>query len=164
MGKELAVPQKLNTKLPNDWAIPHPSVYPKEPKAGFQGDICTPIVTAMTEDEMVGCHRWLDGHEFEQTWGDGDGQGSCSPWDRKVGQDWVTELNWTQWNTRDSGWIPRSGRSPWRRAWQSTPVFLPGESPWTEEPGGVQSIGSQRVRHNWSDLAHTHTQWTIIQP
>ena len=26
--------------------------------------------------------------------------------------------------------------------------FLPGESPWTEEPGGLQSIGWQRVRHN----------------
>ena len=26
-----------------------------------------------------------------------------------------------------------------------TPVFLPGESPWTEEPGGLQSMGSQRV-------------------
>ena len=25
--------------------------------------------------------------------------------------------------------------TPWRRAWQPTPVFLPGESPWTEEPG-----------------------------
>ena len=25
---------------------------------------------------------------------------------------------------------------PWRRAWQPTPVFLPGESLWTEEPGG----------------------------
>ena len=29
--------------------------------------------------------------------------------------------------------------------------------PWTEEPGGLQSMGSQRVRHNWSDLARTHT-------
>ena len=27
---------------------------------------------------------------------------------------------------------------------------------WTEEPGGLQSIGSQRVRHDWSDLASTH--------
>ena len=27
---------------------------------------------------------------------------------------------------------------------------------WREEPGGLQSIGSQRVRHNWSDLACTH--------
>ena len=26
------------------------------------------------------------------------------------------------------------GKTPWRRAWQPTPVFLPGESPWTEEP------------------------------
>ena len=26
--------------------------------------------------------------------------------------------------------------------------------PWTEEPGGLQSIGSHRVRHNWSNLAH----------
>ena len=31
------------------------------------------------------------------------------------------------------------------------------EIPWTEEPGGLQSMGSQRVGHNWSDLAHTHT-------
>ena len=30
---------------------------------------------------------------------------------------------------------------PWRRPWQPTPVFLPGEPPWTEEPGGPQSVG-----------------------
>ena len=29
--------------------------------------------------------------------------------------------------------------------------------PWTEEPGGLQSIGSERVRHDWRDSAHTHT-------
>ena len=44
---------------------------------------------------------------------------------------------------------------PWRRAWQPTPVFLPGQFPWTEEPGRLQSTGSQRVRHDWSDLART---------
>ena len=27
-------------------------------------------------------------------------------------------------------------------------IFLPGESPWTEEPGGLQSLGSQRVGHD----------------
>ena len=35
---------------------------------------------------MVGWHHQLNGHEFEQTLGDGDGQGSlacCSPWGRK---------------------------------------------------------------------------------
>ena len=44
------------------------------------------------------------------------------------------------------GSTPGLGRPPWRR--QPTPVFLPGESPWTEEPGGLQSMESQRVRHN----------------
>ena len=38
------------------------------------------------EDEMVGWHHQFDGREFEQTPGDGEGQGSlvsCSPWGRK---------------------------------------------------------------------------------
>ena len=51
-------------------------------------------------------------------------------------------------NAGDLGSIPGLGRSAERRAWQPTPVFLPGESPRTEEPGGLQSIGSQRVRHD----------------
>ena len=47
------------------------------------------------------------------------------------------------------------GKVPWRRVWQPTPVFLPGESPWTEEPGGLQSM-SCRVRHDWL-TEHTHS-------
>ena len=46
----------------------------------------------MTEDEMVGWHHQLDGHEFEQASGAGDEQGSlvcCSPWGHK-------ELNMTE--------------------------------------------------------------------
>ena len=31
--------------------------------------------------------------------------------------------------------------------------------PWTEEPGGLQSVGSQRVRHNWSHLARMHAYY-----
>ena len=38
----------------------------------------------------------------------------------------------------------------WRRKWQPTPVFLPGKMPWTEEPGGIRSRGSQRVGHDWA--------------
>ena len=41
----------------------------------------------MTEDEMVGWHHRLDGHEFEQVMGAGDGQGSLayfSPWVSKI--------------------------------------------------------------------------------
>ena len=39
---------------------------------------------------------------------------------------------------------------PWRRKWQPSPIFLPGESPRTEEPGGLQSMGSQRIGHDWA--------------
>ena len=42
------------------------------------------------------------------------------------------------------------GKIPWRKAWQPTPFFLPGESSWTEEPGRLQSMGSQRVGHDWA--------------
>ena len=54
---------------------------------------------------------------------------------------------------RDTGSVPGLGRSPWRRTWQPTPVVLPGESPWTEEPGVLRSTGSHRVGHHRSDLA-----------
>ena len=49
---------------------------------------------------------------------------------------------------RGHGFDPWVGKIPCRRAWQPTPVFLPAESPWTEEPGGLQSMGSQRVGHD----------------
>ena len=51
----------------------------------------------MTEDEMVGWHHWLDGHEFEQALGVGDGQGSLwcyRPWGCKE-SDTTARLNWT---------------------------------------------------------------------
>ena len=35
-----------------------------------------------------------------------------------------------------------------RRKWQPTSVFFPGESPWTEELGRLQFMGSERVRHD----------------
>ena len=50
----------------------------------------------VTEDEMVGWHHWLNGHKFEQTLGDSEGQGSlayCSPWScKELDQlnDWTT--------------------------------------------------------------------------
>ena len=49
----------------------------------------------MTEDEMVGWPHRLDGHEFEQAAGVGDGQGClacCSPWGRKE-SDMTEQLN-----------------------------------------------------------------------
>ena len=49
----------------------------------------------MTEDEMVGWHHQLDGHEFEEAPGVGDGQGGlecCSPWGCKESDMTATEL------------------------------------------------------------------------
>ena len=45
------------------------------------------------QDEMVGLHHWLKGHELEQVMEDGDGQGSlawCSPWSHRIRHDWAT--------------------------------------------------------------------------
>ena len=58
----------------------------------------------------------------------------------KVGHDWATSLSLFTF-------------MHWRRKWQPTPVFLPGESQGRGEPGGLPSVGSHRVRHDWSDLA-----------
>ena len=56
---------------------------------------------------MVGWHHRLNGHEFEQTPGDGEGQGSlacCSPWGRKE-SDTTKQLNN---NNRERGFSPSS--------------------------------------------------------
>ena len=40
-------------------------------------------------------------------------------------------------------WVPSLGwEDPVEKGWLLTPVFWPGESPWTEEPGGLQFMGS----------------------
>ena len=52
--------------------------------------------TGMIEDEMVGWHPRLNGHEFESTLGIGDGQGSlCVMGLQRVGHDWATDLIWS---------------------------------------------------------------------
>ena len=54
----------------------------------------------MTEDEAVGWHHWLNGHEFGWILGVGDGQGSlacCSSWGHKE-SDTTEQLNWTEMN------------------------------------------------------------------
>ena len=47
--------------------------------------------------------------------------------------------------TRVHPWV---GKIPWRRAWQPTPVFLPGESPGRRSLAGYSPRGSQRIRQN----------------
>ena len=58
----------------------------------------------------------------------------------RVGHDWVTSLSLFTF-------------MHWRRKWQPTPVFLPGESQGLWSLLGCRSMGSQRVGHDWSDLA-----------
>ena len=50
-----------------------------------------------------------------------------------VKETWVRSLGW---------------EDPLEEGMATDSVFLPGESPWTEEPDGLQSMGSQRVRHD----------------
>ena len=59
-------------------------------------------------------------------------------------------------------WPLGSGRSPGggRRKPLQSPCL---EIPWTEEPGRLQSMGSQRVRHSWSDLAHPATNVNALE-
>ena len=58
----------------------------------------------------------------------------------RVGLDWVTSLSLFIF-------------LHWRRKWQPTPVFFPGESQGRRSLGGLPSMGSHRVGHDWSDLA-----------
>ena len=70
----------------------------KDPDAGKDGG---QEEKGMTEDEMVGWHHWLSGHEFEQTLGDSEGQGSlvcCSSWGCK-------ESDMTGWLNNDNNWF-----------------------------------------------------------
>ena len=66
----------------------------------------------MTEDEMVGWHHQLNGHEFKQTPGDSEGQGSLmcySPWDSK-GSDMTEQLNNSNTLFKDVGITNSLGR------------------------------------------------------
>ena len=59
---------------------------------------------------------------------------------RRVRYDWATSLSLFTF-------------MHWRRKWQPTPVFLPGESQGQGEPGELPSMGSHRLGQDWSDLA-----------
>ena len=58
---------------------------------------------------------------------------------------------------QEPGFNPWVGKIPQRRARQPTPVLLPGGSPWTEKPGRLQSIGSQRV--SMTERLSTDARW-----
>ena len=61
-------------------------------------------------------------------------------------------------NAGDPGSIPQSGRFPWRRKWQLTPVFLPGKFHGWRSLVRLQSLGSQRVGHDWRTSLSLYVQ------
>ena len=88
---------------------------------------------------------------------------------KRVRYDWATKHS-TGDTKRLSWWFSgkesicqcrRHRFNPWvrmipcRRKWQPTPVFLPGKSHEQRSLGRLQSMGLQRVGHQWSDLALT---------
>ena len=72
-----------------------------------------------TEDEMAGWHHRLNGHEFEQALGDGEGQGSLAV--HGVAKSWTQLSDWTRVGpfTRQGNWIIRKARarSPKKENW-----------------------------------------------
>ena len=65
-------------------------------------------------------------------------------------------------NAGDMGSIPGSGRSPGAENGTHTSI-LAWKIPWTEKPGGLQSMGSQRGRHDWGTNIFTLWSFTEIQ-
>ena len=67
-------------------------------------------------------------------------------------------------HARDMGSIPGSGRSPGEgmAAHSSILAWKNCSIPWTEEPSGLQSMGSQRVRHDWvtNTFTFSERQWS----
>ena len=69
------------------------------------------------------------------------------------------EPTWRCRQHRRRRFDPWVRKIPWRQACQPTPVFSPRESHGQEEPGAVQSMGLQRVEHDWSALVCIHAAW-----
>ena len=113
---------------------------------------------------MVRWHHWLNGHGFELTPGDSEGQGSlgcCSPWDCKESQVWLSNWTTTLWrnsksykkNSKRQYNYLRNKLNKWRkvkvkslsRVW----LFV---IPWTVAYQASPSMGFSRQEY-WSELS-----------
>ena len=66
------------------------------------------------------------------------------------------EPTWWCRRHKGGGFSPWVGKIPLEEGMAIQSSVLAWRIPWTEEPGRLQSMGSQRVRHNWSDLARMY--------
>ena len=110
---------------------------------------------------FMGSQR-LDGHKFEQTLGDGEGQGGltcCSPWGHKESDmtERLNDSNTESLAAQTGKRLPAMQETRVRSLGREDPLekeMAPHSStiawkiPWMEEPGGLQSTGSQRVGHD----------------
>ena len=79
---------------------------------------------------------------------------------QRVKHDWTTELtDWRHWGSVTG--LGGSSRGGHDNSLQDSGCILAWRIPWNKEPGGLQSIGLQRVGHNWSILAQHSTFCTI---
>ena len=87
----------------NDTEAETPILWPLNAKSWLSGEDPDAVKDwkqeekGMTEDEMIGWHHQLNGHESEQSLGDGERQGSlvcCNPWGHKESDmtDWTTKI------------------------------------------------------------------------
>ena len=106
--------------------------------------------------------------------------GHCSQmqWDQPTGQPHWELLRGTEWASPVAQQVknPPASQEPqetqvWSLSWED-PLekemttysnILAWRISWTEEPGSLQSIGLQRIRHDWSDLACTYSTGNYIQ-
>ena len=112
----------------------------------------------------------------------GEFHGLYSPWGRRAGHDWVTftftfhtcskhvldsvgkEAACKAGGSGDIGSIPGVRKIPWRRKWQPTPVFLPGESHGQRSMAGYLSIALDTTEWlNTNKQTHFPTQVTMAQ-
>ena len=103
--------RRTDVQAPILWSPDAKSQFPgKDPDAGKDWG---QEEKGATEDEMVGWHHWLNEREFEQTPGDGEGQGSlacCSPWDCK-------ESDMTEWLNNNNNFTFR-GLELFQELWE----------------------------------------------
>ena len=108
------------------------------------------------EDEIVGWHHRLNGHEFDQTRGDSKGQGSlacCSSWGHKE-SDMTDSLNNNEgaclYHAKQEMWVQSLGlEDSLEKEMTIHSGILDWEIQWTEKHGGLQSMGSQESDMTW---------------
>ena len=83
-------------------------------------------------------------------------------WER-VGLPWCLrwERNLPAMQKKQETWVPSlSQEDPLEKGVATHPVFMPEESSWTKEPGGLQSMGLQRIGHDWAtNTFHVYMSW-----